>query len=97
MKIPHDLIPKQKTRKHNSKVTIELYPYASQLYEELDKLGIIERIKNIPQLGVIKISSKLAKTRFDYVILQLYLHQLIKQDSQTKQDSKIELKYTYNS
>ena len=97
MKIPHDLIPKQKTRKHNSKVTIELYPYASQLFEELDKLGIIERIKNIPQLGVIKISSKLAKTRFDYVILQLYLHQLIKQDSQTKQDSKIELKYTYNN
>ena len=91
MEITHDLIPKQKTRKHNSKVTIELYPYASQLYEELDKLGIIERIKNIPQLGVIKISSKLAKTRFDYVMLQLYLHQLI------KKKSKIELKYTYNS
>lgn len=96
MEITHDLIPKQKTRKHNSEVTIDLCPYASKLYEELDKLGIIERIKNIPQLGVIKISSKLAKTRFDYVMLQLYFHQLIKQPPK-RQNLKIDLKYTYNN
>lgn len=78
MEINYDLLPKQKTQKHNLGVEIDLYPYATELYEELDKMGIIERIKEIPQLGVIKVKKKLAKTRFDYVMLQLYLHKLIK-------------------
>lgn len=91
VEIKHDLLPKQKTRKHNLRVDIDLYPYASELYEELDKLGIISRIKEVPQLGVIKVSSRLAKTRFDYVMLQLYLHQLIKMNLQG------DLKYTYNN
>ena len=72
-------------------VEIDLYPYATELYEELDKMGIIERIKEIPQLGVIKVKKKLAKTRFDYVMLQLYLHKLIKNRLQG------DLRYTYNN
>ena len=54
-------------------------------------MGIIERIKEIPQLGVIKVKKKLAKTRFDYVMLQLYLHKLIKNRLQG------DLRYTYNN
>lgn len=91
MEIKHDLLPKQKTRKHNLNVVIDLYPYATELYEELDRNGIIERIKEIPQLGVIKVKKKLAKTRFDYVMLQLYLHKLIKTHLQG------DLRYTYNN
>ena len=91
MEIKYDLLPKQKTQKHNLKVEIDLYPYATELYEELDKIGIIKRIKEIPQLGVIKVKKKLAKTRFDYVMLQLYLHKLIKTHLQG------DLRYTYNN
>ena len=91
MEIKHDLLPKQKTRKHNLGVEIDLYPYATELYQELDSIGIIDRIKEIPQLGVIKVKKKLAKTRFDYVMLQLYLHKLIKTHLQG------DLRYTYNN
>ena len=45
----------------------------------------------LPQLGVIKVKKKLAKTRFDYVVLQLYLHKLIKTHPQG------DLRYTYNN
>lgn len=91
MEIKYDLLPKQKTRKHNLGVEIDLYPYATELYQELDSIGIIDRIKEIPQLGVIKVKKKLAKTRFDYVMLQLYLHKLIKSNLQR------DLRFTYNN
>lgn len=91
MEIKHDLLPKQKTRKHNLKVEIDLYPYATELYDELHKIGIVNRIKVIPQLGVIKVNSRLAKTRFDYVMLQLYIHKLIKTELQGY------LRFTYNN
>lgn len=91
MEIKYDLLPKLKTRKHNLRVEIDLYPYATELYEELDKIGIIERVKEIPQLGVIKVKKELAKTRFDYIMLQLYLHKLIKTHLQG------DLRYTYNN
>ena len=91
MEIKYDLLPKLKTRKHNLRVEIDLYPYATELYEELDSIGIIERVKEIPQLGVIKVKKKLAKTRFDYIMLQLYLHKLIKTHLQG------DLRFTYNN
>lgn len=91
MEIKHDLLPAQKSRKHNLKVAIDIYPIATELYEELNRIGIIERIKAIPQLGVIKVKKKLHKSRYDYVMLQLYLHQLIKNNIQPS------LKLTYNN
>jgi len=89
--IKHDLLTKQKSRKYNLKVEIDLYPYAAELYAELEKIGIVDRIKDIPQLGVIKVPKKLQKTRYDYVMLQLYLHQLIKNNLQGQ------LRLTYNN
>lgn len=91
MEIKYDLLPKQKAQKHNLRVEIDLYPYATELYNELDRIGIIDRIKEIPQLGVIKVKKKFAKTRFDYMMLQLYLHKLIKTNLQG------DLRYTYNN
>lgn len=91
MRIKHDLLPKQKSRKNNLNVEIDLYPLATELYEELARIGIIERIKEIPQLGVIKVNKKLAKTRFDYIMFQLYLHKMIKVNLQG------DLRYTYNN
>lgn len=91
MELKYDLLPKQKTQKHNLSVKIYLYSYATELYKELEKNGIIERIKSIPQLGVIKVNKKLSKKRFDYVMLQLYLHQLI------QEHLKGDLRYSYNN
>lgn len=91
MDIIYDLLPRQKARKQNLKVKIDLFLYATELYEELDRIGIINRIMEIPQLGVIKISKKLSKTRYDYIMLQMYLHQLIKKDLQGQ------LKISYNN
>ena len=90
-KITYDLLPKQKPRKHNLKVSIDIYPYASELLEELDNLGIIKRVQEIPQLGVIKVAKQLAKTRYDYIMLQLYFHQIIKIHLQGQ------LRLTYNN
>lgn len=91
MIIEHDLLRKQKTRKNNLKTKVDLYAYATDLYEELEALGMIQRMRDIPQLGVIKVPKKLEKTRFDYIVLQLYFHQLIKKDLQSH------LKLTYNN
>ena len=71
-KITYDLLPKQKSLKHNLKVEIDLYPCATELYDELNHIGIINRLKEIPQLGVIKVPKKLSKTRYDYIMLQLF-------------------------
>lgn len=72
------MLPKQKAHKRKLIPKIDLYPYAEELYGELEKIGIIDRIKEIPQLGVIKVPGRLAKTRYDYMMLQQYLHQMIK-------------------
>ena len=82
MNIVHDLLPAQKTRKRNLKVTIDLYPITTELYNELERIGIIDRIKDIPQLGLIKVKKELKKSRYDYAMLQLYFHQLIRQKIQ---------------
>lgn len=91
MKITHDLLPKQRSRKRNLNVRIDIYSNAAELYEELKRIGIIERVKKIPQLGVIKVAKKLAKKRYDYIMLQLYLHQMIRNHLHRH------LRFTYNN
>jgi hypothetical protein len=61
------------------------------LWKELEYIGIIDRIKEVPQLGVIRVPKGLAKTRYDYIMLQLYLHQIIKKNLQRH------LKLSYNN
>lgn len=61
MYIEHDLLPKQKRRNYDTNVKIDLYSYATDLWKTLDELGIIDRIKNIPQLGAIKVDKTLEK------------------------------------
>ena len=90
-RITYDLLPRQRPHKNNLKVEIDIFPYATELYEELEHVGIINRIKEIPQLGVIKVTKRLAKTRYDYIMLQLYLHQMIKNHLQGH------LRLTYNN
>lgn len=89
--IEHDLLPKQKPQKRNLNVKIDLYHYTNELYNELISLNIIDRMKEIPQLGLIRVKRNLSKSRYDYIVLQLYLHKLIRQNLQG------ELERTYNN
>lgn len=89
--ISHNLLPRQKHRKQGLNVNIDLYDYAAELYEELERTEIINRLKSIPHLGIIKVPAKLKKTRYDYIMLQLYFHQIIKHNLQSQ------LKLTYNN
>lgn len=91
MIIEHDLLPKQRTLKHSLKAEIDLFPLASELYEELDHIGFINRLKEVPQLGVIKVTKSLSKTRYDYIMLQLFFHQMIRKRVQR------DLRLTYSS
>lgn len=91
MDIKHNLLPKQKRRSYNINVTIDLFPYATALWNELNNLGIIDRMKNVPQLGVIKVNKALEKSRYDYAILQLYFHQIVRKNLKDK------LELTYNN
>lgn len=82
--IKDDLLSNQKTRIKNLKVKNYLYKYGNELHEELLDIGIIQRLKEVPQLGVIKVSKKLKMTRYDYIALQLYFHKLISENIRTK-------------
>ena len=48
-------------------------------------------MKEIPQLGLIRVKRNLSKSRYDYIVLQLYLHKLIRHNLQD------ELERTYNN
>lgn len=72
-------------------VQIDGYRYLEELWKELESKGIIDRLKDIPQLGCIFVPKVLKKTRYDYVMLQMYLHQFIRMNLNEK------LKFTYNN
>lgn len=84
--ITHNLLPKQK---EETKVT--LYTAAESLYDGLEEAEIVNRMKEVPQLGLIHAPKRLMRTRYDYVFLQLYFHQLI------NTELKRQLKFSYNN
>ena len=45
-----------------------------ELFNELDRCGLIARLKTIPHYGTIKISVRCDHSRYDYVCQQLALH-----------------------
>lgn len=85
-------IPITKNKKTKAiKVNIDFYSYLAELNEELERHDIIKKIKETPQLGLIKVSSKQKKSRYDYVMLQLYFHKIVKDNLQNV------LRLTYNN
>lgn len=89
--INHNLLPNIKKQKKDLIVEVELYKYTNELYMELENQNVIKRLKDVPQLGPIKVKQKFSKSRYDYIILQLYLHKIVKQNIQN------ELEITYNN
>lgn len=78
-------------RNNSYQVQIDGYRYLEELWGELENKGIIERLKDIPQLGTIQVKKVFKKTRYDYVMLQMYLHQFIRMNINQK------LKFSYNN
>jgi hypothetical protein len=91
MNVEHEIVKKIKNPKTMLKASIDLYAFASELWEELENKGYIAHLQAIPQLGNIKVKKYLRKTRYDYVLLQLYLHQI------AKTHLKTELEYSYSN
>ena len=81
MNVQHELIKKQrKTGKSHLQVTVDIFKHAEELYRELDAKGFVERMKSTPQLGAVRINKKYGKSRYDYMMLQLYFHGLVKKN-----------------
>lgn len=91
MLISCNLISNPKSRVNNLETQIDIFNHTTELYNELDSMGIIERLREIPQLGGIKVPKKVSKTRFDYIMLQMYLHHIINKKLKEK------LKYSYSN
>lgn len=75
------------------KKTGELYERPASLYEELDRIGIIDRMKEIPQLGIIGVKRNFKFSKYDYMVLQLFFHKMIRKND----DINKSLTYTYNN
>ena len=71
-------------------VNVELHAKTEVLHQALAREGLVQRMKYIPQLGPIRVKAKDSLTRYHYMFLQLYLHQLVR-------ESDIKLKYRYGS
>ncbi|MBO0533567.1 hypothetical protein EXQ35_19085 [Clostridium botulinum] len=78
MKVKNQIFKKIKNIGKGKTVEIDIYPLATELYEELEKKNMISNLKKIPQLGNIKIQKDLTYSRFDYVMFQNYLCNFIK-------------------
>lgn len=91
--IEYSLFSTISNKGRQKKINIDLFPSALDLYEQLDELDIIQRLMSINQLGIIKVKQNIKKS--DYVFLQLYFHQLIKEDLKTNE--KLKLKFSYNN
>ena len=91
MQLTYKIIVSPRKKSNYYQVQIDGYRYLEELWGELDSQEIIERLKDIPQLGCIQVPKLLKKTRYDYVMLQMYLHQFIRINLNEK------LRYSYNN
>lgn len=91
MQISYKILVAPQQRGNTYTVNIDGYRFLEELWEELASLGIIDRLKDVPQLGNIPVRSKLKKSRYDYVMLQMYLHQFVRKNLNSR------LKYSYSN
>ena len=81
MIVTHELIKVQKkSGKSHHQADVDIFPLAEELYWELDKLGFIEKMKQTPQLGTVRVDKKMSKSRYDYIMLQIHFHWLVKKN-----------------
>lgn len=74
MRITREIFKKNSRHSRIKSVSVDLFSLSTELYNEFERLGFIDRLKDIPQLGSIYVTKALCKSRYDYVILQWWLH-----------------------
>lgn len=63
---------------------LTLYPGFSEIYNLCEQKQYIQRLKDINQLGSIKVSKNIKKSRLEYIFFQLYLHNKVQQHVGTR-------------
>lgn len=69
-----NILKKRDHVKRQKNIEFDLYNLSEILYNELDHIGVIDRLKSIPQLGTINVNHHLFKSRWDFVALQFWIH-----------------------
>ena len=72
--ITSDIFKKKAKISRTESVSLVLYGLSTELFNEFNRLGLIARLKKIPQLGGISVPKSLCKSRYDYIELQWWLH-----------------------
>lgn len=72
--ITEDIFKRQDKAKRHKPIEFDLYRLSEELFNEFDRIGMINRLKLVPQLGSIAVNHYLLKNRYDYVLLQIWLH-----------------------
>ena len=72
--ITSDIFKKKARISRTESVSLVLYGLSTELFNEFYRLGLIARLKKIPQLGGIYVPKSLCKSRYDYIELQWWLH-----------------------
>ena len=63
---------------------LTLYPGFSEIYNLCEQQLYIQRLKNINQLGSIRVLKSIKKSRLEYIFFQLYLHNKVQQHVGTR-------------
>lgn len=74
--VTSDIFKKNAKNKRQKNIVLDLYGLSTELFNEFHRLGLIDRLKDIPQLGEISVSKSLRKSRYDYIVLQWWLHKM---------------------
>lgn len=74
---------------------IQLFTYPTELYEVLDNLGLIEKLKNTSLLGSITVKKKDSYSRFDYIMMQLYIYQVVNEKLNSELSYSLGNRYKY--
>ena len=69
---------------NNKSVDFNIYPNTEALYKQLENIGIVDKIKTVPQLGCIAVNKKNRKYKYDYIMTQLYLADVLSKAVRTK-------------
>ena len=72
--IIEDIFRRKDRAKKIKPIELNLYNLSEELYNEFDRIGMIDRLKSVPQLGSIRVNNNISKSRYDYLILQIWLH-----------------------
>ena len=69
-----NILQKRDHVKRQKNIEFDLYNLSEILYNEFDRIGVLDRLKSIPQLGTINVNHHLLKSRWDFVALQFWIH-----------------------